>query len=710
MLSRLLVVLLSLGTITPVNARSPRHITLAAGEPGGNYTRMAQAIAEIGAGQGLQIEILQSKGSADNIELLRDGKAGFAIVQSDVLRRALRGHEPFVNPLTGVGLVTPMFTEVIQALVRSDLYIFTTGELRGKKISLGPQGSGTAFSARAVLEASGVAIEEIQIASVPMDHVLGALREETVDVAFVSSALPTVPVEQALHEEEARLLFLDAKSIGRLARTGSYVEAAIPADTYSNQPDELPSVGVAALLLARDDVDGADVRALISIVNDGRRSLEKKTGIRLDLIGNVASAGPRVPVNPAARGLLSPRGSFHIVLIPLGLAVLLLTVLVSRYRREIRGSVAGHGRPLLALVVLALVWLMTAGGLYHFEHYVNDNFSTPLASIWSVLVYVSGGFQARAPLTGAGEKIAVLGIVTGLGGVAWFVALLAEDLVSSALKTIEEFHRRRRSVSSEEKDHIVIVNWNERAERMIDQIHGPDFAEPPAILVIANRTMAFPDRKAFERCKVLTGDPVQTRVLREARVPHARSVTIVAASKNDLLDEGDHGAPPDTVDAKTIMTILAIRMLCEGDAEGRQVPLTAEILSSANVDAARSAGRGGQTEIVCVESFGTGLLTQCAVTPGLARIYEDLLTFAPEKDEIYCVSIPRALVGKTFSDALRLFADRARLTKDQAAVPIGVRRGDQTWLNPIASDSGPDPLRGGDFLFVLADSADVVKN
>src|SRR5208337_1002793 len=137
----------------------------------------------------------------------------------------------------------------------------------------------------------------------------------------------------------------------------------------------------------------------------------------------------------------------------------------------------------------------------------------------------------------------------------------------------------------------------------------------------------------------------------------------------------------DVADSKTIMSILAIRALCRQQSPPASVPITAEVKARKNIDLAVGASQGGDIETICVEEFGADILCQCALTPGLAKLYVDLLTFEPGTNEVYKTDVPKQFKGKTFGELLHHFADK-RQDGTTTIIPIGVHRGSSLFLNP----------------------------
>ena len=61
-------------------------LTIATGTPEGTYYQIAQDIKQVAEKEGIPIEIIQTNGSFDNINLLGSEKVDLAILQLDVLK------------------------------------------------------------------------------------------------------------------------------------------------------------------------------------------------------------------------------------------------------------------------------------------------------------------------------------------------------------------------------------------------------------------------------------------------------------------------------------------------------------------------------------------------------------------------------------------------------------------------------------------------
>jgi len=674
-------------------AQSPRSAVLAAGTEDGMYTVFGHSLSDLLAKEGISLQVLSTGGSVENIELLESGRAGFAVAQSDVASAAIVGGFPFVKPASHLRLVSSVYTEAVHVLARSGLYIPTSSQLNGKIISLGPPGSGTAETARVVLEASGISLREVDAQYLQLAKMTEGLSAQSLDAAFLVGPTPFAPVQSVLRHQNARLVPLESHLVDRLVKQAGYVETVIPKLTYPGQSDEVPTIGVRALLLARDDADQAVVVALGRVVNEKQGDIERKLGIRMDPSVSSTAAHVSIPLHSTVRlGVVSR------VLPWLDQVVVLLLIaamIVALFLKRHHASLLLASNAVVARVIFMPLAILGLGslGMYHFERHVNENFSTLFGSAWSIVVYISGGFQSRAPLTRGGETVATLVVVSGVALAGWVTAELAAHLLKREIgKVLLQYITGRRLMPGSVQDHIIIFNWDNRAAAIIRQLHGEDFDVRLPIVVVSETKFDIPSDPEFERVIPQIGE-INEAALKRACVDKAHSITILSTWSLTDHDGMRNQLEPDVADSRTVMLMLLIRRLSA-------VPITAEIVASKNVPAAKLAGQGGPLEVVCAEKQTTDLLAQCAFTPGIAAVYADLLAFKQNSSEIYKVQVPSQLEGKGFAEALDHFAGERRQTKEPI-IPIGVCRASSVHLNPTEDEIGA--LLPGDEFIVISD-------
>jgi TRAP transporter TAXI family solute receptor len=130
-----------------VGAPPPYVIRIAAGAENGAYHAFAQQYAHLLAGDGITLEVIPTAGTVDNLELLRRGEVSLALVQGGCAREADRAD------LQSLG---SLFLEAVWVFTPRASPIRRLNELVGKRVAVGPSGSGTQLLAKQLLGANGV--------------------------------------------------------------------------------------------------------------------------------------------------------------------------------------------------------------------------------------------------------------------------------------------------------------------------------------------------------------------------------------------------------------------------------------------------------------------------------------------------------------------------------------------------------------------------
>ncbi|MGH7798453.1 MAG: TAXI family TRAP transporter solute-binding subunit [Candidatus Binatia bacterium] len=137
-------------------------LTIATGSSEGTYYKIAQDIKQIAEKDGIPVEIIQTGGSFDNINLLGAGKVDLAIMQLDVLRfvTEIMLKETGLNVLREAKVALNLYLEEIHIITKNP-DIRTVQHLQGKRVAIGPEKSGSALTSEVLLAGFGVKIEPV---------------------------------------------------------------------------------------------------------------------------------------------------------------------------------------------------------------------------------------------------------------------------------------------------------------------------------------------------------------------------------------------------------------------------------------------------------------------------------------------------------------------------------------------------------------------
>lgn len=280
---------------------SGKELKFTTGGDQGTYYGFGSVLAgQVSGATGTKVTAITSGGSQANIEALEAGDAELAFVQSDVMAYAYGGTNTFEGAaVTDFSTVAALYMEQVQ-IVTCNPDIKTVADLKGKNVSIGAPGSGVYFNAIDILNAYGLSESDINPTYESFGDSAESLQDGKIDAAFITAGAPTTAVTSLSTSKDVYLVALDDEHIDTLiASCPYYSKNVIAADTYG-LPEDVTTVAVGAVVIARDDVSEDDVYNFVSTVfeNVDTITAAHAKGGELDL--EFASSMTAVPYHAGA--------------------------------------------------------------------------------------------------------------------------------------------------------------------------------------------------------------------------------------------------------------------------------------------------------------------------------------------------------------------------------------------------------------------------
>lgn len=278
----------------------PEVVRLGTGPVGGHYARFAEVLREEVAQQGVELELVATAGSVENIRLLQDGEIDMALVQGGILGDA---------PPAKLESIASVFYELVLVVERAD---WDASHIEGGRIAIGAPGSGGHVLARRLLEDQGV--RDGVPPGTQFVEIGGQRAVEALSAGELDSGVFVIPFDSP----EVRALFTDpglrvtdftlAEAFTRYYPYLRRIE--IPAGLIDLR-SEIPSTDVEAIATTASIVVGPDAhRALIPLLIESARAVLHQWGL-LAAPGEFPSAhGVEAPLAPEARQYFDRGPSF----------------------------------------------------------------------------------------------------------------------------------------------------------------------------------------------------------------------------------------------------------------------------------------------------------------------------------------------------------------------------------------------------------------
>ncbi len=204
------------------------------------------------ARHGLRCLVEGTRGSADNLERLRRGEIDFALVQSDWQYLAARsGIGPQPQPFEDLRALLSLHAQAVTVVANPQAGIERLEDIKGRRINLGPAGSGIRAVAEALIGALGWRARDFEtLADLGVDAQVEALCNGRIDAFVLPVSHPNGAVAEATGSCGAILVEVAGSAIERLiAAWPFYAPARIPAGTYRGNAEDVRTYGTRATLV-----------------------------------------------------------------------------------------------------------------------------------------------------------------------------------------------------------------------------------------------------------------------------------------------------------------------------------------------------------------------------------------------------------------------------------------------------------------------------
>jgi TRAP transporter TAXI family solute receptor len=243
-----------------ISPAPPKTLVFTAGASDGAYYKFAQRYKTILALDGIMLDIRESAGSVENINRLNDPNSrvtsGFVQGGLGILSQ---GVDPESADFDKVQSLANVAYEPVWLFAR-DAKINDMSQLKGLRIAIGPEGSGTRKVALDLLQKSGLTHDDKLWLPMGGAAAAKALADKSIDAAFVVAAPEAASIQQLLHT--AGVQIVDLVHASALSRLLPYLQTiSVPKgvfDLQNNIPNrDIAMLSTSANLVVREDIHPA---------------------------------------------------------------------------------------------------------------------------------------------------------------------------------------------------------------------------------------------------------------------------------------------------------------------------------------------------------------------------------------------------------------------------------------------------------------------
>lgn len=291
-----------------------KRLAFSGGPDGGTFQFFSNAIAIRLSKNVADMEVsnMASAGSVENLRRVNSGDADYGIVYSGDLFLALNGK--LVNDTrkyANVYGVAYLYGSPGHMIVKADSGVKMVKDLAGKRVAVGPAGSGAAASAQRFLTSLGL-WDKIKVEYIGYNQGASALGDNLIDALWVFAGYPNSSVIEASTSNKVAILNLKAEgeAAGFFNEYPFYSDITIPAGTYTGVDYDVLAFQDSALWVAGKHVSADDVYTALSEVYS-KEGLENMVAITKTAKSMTIADGNRgivTPLHPGAMKFWSEKG------------------------------------------------------------------------------------------------------------------------------------------------------------------------------------------------------------------------------------------------------------------------------------------------------------------------------------------------------------------------------------------------------------------
>jgi TRAP-type uncharacterized transport system substrate-binding protein len=241
----------------------PSTLVMSSGPKGSSFERNAERYRAILAEKGITLKLVPSAGSLQNLDRLSEqhehAHYDIALVQAGITETGAAKQGADTGSLVSLG---SMFYQPLTVFYRGRRRISRLSQLKGERIAIGKQGSGTRLLALALLDGNGIDMGgATQLLDLDGDAARQALVDGQVDAIFLTGdSAPPATIRAILHTRGIRMF--DFPQADAYARVFPFLhKLEIPAGTFdlgANLPRKpLTLLAPAVELIAHSDLHPA---------------------------------------------------------------------------------------------------------------------------------------------------------------------------------------------------------------------------------------------------------------------------------------------------------------------------------------------------------------------------------------------------------------------------------------------------------------------
>lgn len=678
-------------TLMPLwGACHDHNYIIATGSRGGNYFNVGRQIADLltTCFDDHRFLAIETGGSNENVSLLKERVADFAIVQRNVLLQNLYDES---RGIKNIEILLPLYREELLIYVHGesevpyDEFMKSVRDGTIKRIGLTNRTGSSYQIFNKAAQLSGLSLAQIEIIENNYNGLISDFRAGEID-ALVSFSLPLSAVDSI---PESKKVFFDEKTAEFLASRIQNIGVVklSPDDQNGTRSDGYTLGSWSFLVGLNNSIAFAEYDQNLSLVTCLVNGFAQENSAFSEIIKasleefqheNNQAFLSRLPVNYALGDHVKLQVAYGDYLPFLVIICLLFIAAIFVYRTRLDGfDRVVFWLRYRHLIVGAFILIIAYIGCIEYMVYAERKLFVELSlnsqlldmtkrdlHFWVVVTNLTGDNNGIFPLSATGKfMLSISAIILWVGSI--IIGLIEIIIVRTNRK------KKKGMSTINYKKHIVLTGWNDATPILIKESrnaiskyhkgnnHIVCITDDPEKIIESD--LEIKKMHAKGEIDFVAGDAREADALKQANVQYANTVVLLAEDSSASADE------------RTMLRALAISKYCRAHraqtnmGTGKSAPSQDKASVNSNKDSiyiiaelnhdkyAKDMRNCDVNEVVSTAIYGKNIITQSMLNHGVSKVLDEVLTFN-DFNEFYIVDLNEEqsahLRNRTFDELL----------------------------------------------------------
>ncbi|MBT2661648.1 TAXI family TRAP transporter solute-binding subunit [Bacillus sp. ISL-45] len=245
------------------------QISFGGSAPGGVYFYMVGVLANLLSEElpGINVTNVSTGASVANVIGIANGELDFGLTYGSLIKEAWNGTDTFKDQgeQKMIRGIAKAYESPHYFVAMKDSGITSMADLKGKKVSVGPPGSGAQYNTDIILNILGIDVKREFLSFADAGT---ALKEGRID-AFGQSGAPSGAVTELAETSDIVIIPFSDEEMDQLEKeTGFYTTGQLKANTYKGIDQEIQMPMFTVYWIAHKDVDDETVEKILEVAMD----------------------------------------------------------------------------------------------------------------------------------------------------------------------------------------------------------------------------------------------------------------------------------------------------------------------------------------------------------------------------------------------------------------------------------------------------------